>query len=141
MTDKTFQKYKLVIDEWLVNSRNGVKAYQKFYPKSKYKSADSNFRKILENTRIAKYVEEKTSETSQKLQISFESQLQDLEDIKGLAKKKSKYGDAISAVKEQNKMLGYYEKDNEQKSNIVTETREERDKRIEELIRKRNGAD
>lgn len=37
------------------------------------------------------------------------------------------------------KHIGFYEKDNEQKRAI--ETREEREKRIEELIRKRDGSD
>jgi phage terminase small subunit len=59
MTDKTFEKYKSVIDEWFVNGYNGTKAYQKIYPKSKYQSADTSFRKIFEITRIQEYVIEK----------------------------------------------------------------------------------
>lgn len=55
MTEKTFQKHKKVIDEYLINGGNGTKAYQKIY-KCKAKTADANFRKILENTRIVDYL-------------------------------------------------------------------------------------
>ncbi|EIJ37775.1 hypothetical protein JoomaDRAFT_0741 [Galbibacter orientalis DSM 19592] len=121
MTDKTFIKYKTVIDEWFVNGRNGTKAYQAVYPKANANAADIGFRKIYGNLRIREYVQTKVSEVSQKLDVTFENQLQDLEDIKVESKKESKYSDAIAAIKEQNKMLGFYEKDNNQKKidNVV----------------------
>jgi phage terminase small subunit len=50
--------------------------------------------------------------------ITFDSQLMDLERYKILAAEKERYQDSISAVKEQNKMLGFYEKDNEQKKPV-----------------------
>ena len=58
-TEKTLNKYKLVIDEYFVNGFNGTKAYQKFYPESSDETADSNFRSILGNTRIESYVKAK----------------------------------------------------------------------------------
>ena len=56
LSDKTLEKYKLVIDEWFVNGFNGTKAYQQFYKQAKNSTADSNFRKILGNTRIQEYI-------------------------------------------------------------------------------------
>ncbi|MEL4306726.1 hypothetical protein [Joostella sp. CR20] len=121
MTDKTFIKYKAVIDEWFVNGHNGTKAYQSIYPKANANAADIGFRKIYGNLRMRDYVQNKVSEVSQRLDISFESQLNDLEGIKVSSKNERRYSEAISAVKEQNKMLGFYEKDNNQKKtdNVV----------------------
>lgn len=111
MTEKTFQKYKAVIDEWLINGRNGTKAYQKIYPNCKYISADANFRKILEIARMAEYVKEKTDKTAQESQITFESRLKKLEELMNLSESSERYSDAINAIKEQNKMLGHYAPD------------------------------
>jgi hypothetical protein len=57
MKEDTFSKYKLVIDEWFINGFNGTKAYQKYYPKSKEKTADKRFRELTEIDRIQKYKE------------------------------------------------------------------------------------
>jgi phage terminase small subunit len=116
MTDKTFEKYKLVIDEWLVNGFNGTKAYQKFYPKSDKVTADGNFRKIHEITRVAEYVKQKQSKTSNKLQITLEKQLLELDRFKDISEQLKRPSDAINAIKEQNKLLGLYEVDNKQKT-------------------------
>ncbi|CAL67407.1 terminase small subunit [Christiangramia forsetii] len=72
MTDKTFEKYKAVIDEWFVNGFNGVKAYQKIYPKSKDKSAEANFRKILAIARIEEFVKEKREAIAEANKITID---------------------------------------------------------------------
>lgn len=184
MTDKTFQKYCLVIDEWFVNGFNGTKAYQKVYPNSKYNNADKSFRVIHEIPRIKKYIKCKEDEAKKALRTTHEVLLEELEnwaysditetllltpaqvkelppEVRRLITKfettTRRIGSGEDAVSETtvklsfvskekamemiHKHTGFYEKDNEQKGNIVTETREERDKRIEELIRKRNGAE
>lgn len=51
--------------------------------------------------------------------LTVESQLEELRELKELSKKEKRYNDAINAVKEQNKLLGFYELDNKQKTPIV----------------------
>ena len=79
MTEATFTKYKLVIDEWFVNGWNGTKAYQKFYPKSSYNTADKSFRDIHENPRIKDYIKEKKEAAKTTLKTSHEVLLKELE--------------------------------------------------------------
>ena len=79
MTDKTFQRYCLVIDEYFVNGFNGTEAYMKFYPKSKYAAADKNFRVIKEKPRVKEYIEAKQKDAQQILRTSHEALLQELE--------------------------------------------------------------
>ncbi|WP_027880403.1 terminase small subunit [Mesoflavibacter zeaxanthinifaciens] len=139
LSDKTLEKYKLVIDEWFVNGFNGTKAYQQFYKHAKNSTADSNFRKILGNTRIQEYIEDKRNKLIEELEITLKRQLYELEDLKERSKVTRKYSTAIDAIKEQNKLLGYYEKDNSQKSIVVGSdiTPEEREARIKFLLKKR----
>ncbi|MAX51605.1 MAG: hypothetical protein CMH22_06455 [Methylophaga sp.] len=79
MTEKTFAKYKLVIDEWFVNGFNGVRAYQKVYPKAKDSTADTSFRKILEIPRVLEYQKSKQADAQNTLRTSHEALLQELE--------------------------------------------------------------
>ena len=111
MTDKTFEKYKAVIDEYLVNGGNGRKAYQKLYPKSSDETAEQRFSKLSRIYKVKSYLNSKQQETSTELQITFESQLLDLEWVKDTAKEKQSLSDYVNALKEQNKMLGHYAPD------------------------------
>ena len=79
MTDKTFEKYKLVVDEWFVNGFNGTKAYQKFYPKATDETADSKFRELVGKGRIDDYVKSKQNHAQKSLRTSHEVLLQELE--------------------------------------------------------------
>ncbi|WP_417873888.1 terminase small subunit [Xanthomarina gelatinilytica] len=78
MTDKTFEKYKLVIDEYFINGFNGVKAYQKFYPKAKDKTADKRFRELTEIDRIKIYYSQRQEAAKKTLQTSHEVLLEEL---------------------------------------------------------------
>lgn len=127
ISQKTFDKYKLVIDEWFVNGFNGCKAYQKFYPKSSNKTAEQRFSQISSIVKVSKYKDEKQTKASDKLEITFESQLKDLQNVKFKTLTAKEYNAYINAIKEQNKLLGFYEADNKQKSSLILETREERD--------------
>lgn len=78
MTEKTFEKYKLVIDEWFNNGFNGVKAYQSLYPKAKDETASVEFNKILRIPKIEKYKNQKQEESQKALRTSHESLLEEL---------------------------------------------------------------
>lgn len=120
MKDSTYKKYCLVIDEWFVNGFNGTQAYLKFYPNASYTTADSGFRGLIEIPRMKEYKESKTINTSNKLQITLETQLKRLDDV--INDKEERATDKINAIKEQNKLLALYEEHNNQKkSESVTE--------------------
>lgn len=78
MEDKTFDKYKLVIDEWFVNGWNGTQSYLKFYPDAEYNTADKGFRDIHEIPRIQDYIKEKKKKAQITLQTSHEKLLEEL---------------------------------------------------------------
>lgn len=79
MTDKTFRKYCLVIDEWFNNKFNGAQAYLKYYPKAKQETAEVNFSKILSFTKVKEYVKEKQEEAKKALRTTHEVLLEELE--------------------------------------------------------------
>ncbi len=79
MTDKTFEKYKLVVDEWFVNGFNGTKAYQKFYPKVSEDTAAVEFNRILSIPKIEDYKNSKQNQAQKSLRTSHEVLLQELE--------------------------------------------------------------
>tara|TARA_R110000796_G_scaffold228910_1_gene346157 strand:+ start:40 stop:441 length:402 start_codon:yes stop_codon:yes gene_type:complete len=115
MKESTFKKYCLVVDEWLVNGFNGTQAYLKFYPDVSAKIASVECSRILAIPCVDDYKESKQSITSDKLQITLERQVLELERLKGLSEDSEKFNDAISALKEQSKLLGLYEEHNSQK--------------------------
>lgn len=82
MKQSTFEKYCLVVDEWFVNGFNGTKAYQKYYPNASDENAEASFRKILGNTRVAEYAQNKRETISEKSQFTHESLVNDLIEIK-----------------------------------------------------------
>lgn len=116
MKESTIEKHKRVIDEWFINGRNGTEAYMKFYPKSSYDAAKNSFSEIITFPYISEYIESKENKTSEKLQITLESILLDLENDKNAARKANQYGVSVKASTEQAKLLGFYEIDNKQKN-------------------------
>lgn len=79
MTDKTYQKYCLVIDEWFVNGWNGTKAYQKFYPDAKEDTGATEFLRILRIPKIEEYIRSKKKSALESLKTSHEALLKELE--------------------------------------------------------------
>ena len=79
MTEKTFNKYKLVVDEYFVNGFNGTKAYQKFYPKSTDETASTESLRILRIPKIESYLNEKQNQSQEALKTSHEALLSELE--------------------------------------------------------------
>lgn len=79
MTDKTFDKYKLVIDEWFINGFNGRKAYQKYYPKASDETADVEFNRILSIPKVKNYKNTKQDDSKEVLKTSHKILLKELE--------------------------------------------------------------
>ena len=116
MKDSTFKKYCLVIDQLCVNGFNQRKAYQEFYPNASNETADVEMVRILNIPKVSEYLASKQKNTSEKLQITLERQIKELEELKELSKDDAKYNDAINALKEQNKLLALYVEHNKQKT-------------------------
>lgn len=79
MTERTFEKYKLVVDEWFVNGFNGTKAYQKFYPKVSEDTAAVKFSELVRIGKIENYIESKHKASQKTLKTSHEALLKELE--------------------------------------------------------------
>lgn len=78
MKDSTFEKYKLVINEYLTNGMNGTKAYQKFYPKSSDENAANRFRDLVRISEIESYLKEKQESTLEELNLTHKDIVQEL---------------------------------------------------------------
>jgi hypothetical protein len=140
-------------------------AYREAYSTSKMKPGSINVKasELFKNGKITVRVQELQKEVKKKDKYTLEASIhRDLKliqryeralDILENIKSKPKAIDAAertikfigangynSAQERLSKQHGFYEKDNEQKGSLVVESREERDNRIEELIRKRNAA-
>lgn len=90
MTEATFKKYCLVIDQYFVNGFNGVKAYQEYYPTASYNTCDKGFRDIHDNPRIQRYIKTKYK-AAQTAQLTSHKRL--LEEIQNWA-----YSDITEAL-------------------------------------------
>ncbi len=77
MTEKTFNKYKLVIDEWFINGFNGAAAYRKYYPRSK--RADDSFSKIQRIPEVQEYIKAIQEKAKEYTEITQEEILKELE--------------------------------------------------------------
>lgn len=177
MTDKTFEKYKAVVDQWFTNGFNGAEAYRTLYPKAR--RADDSFSKIQRIPEVAQYIKAKQDEAKKALRTTHAVLLEELENwaysditetllltpeqLKELPEEIRRlitrfesttrnYDDAgysetvvklwfvskEKAMEMIHKHTGFYGKDNSQKSNVIIETREERDaylKKIQEKIK------
>ncbi len=116
MTDKTFEKYKTVIDEWFVNGFNGTQAYLKYYTKVSEDTAAVKFSELVRIGKVDEYLKSKQATTANKAQMTYEDNLNKLEQLRVKAEDSGRYNDAINAIREMNKMLGHYKQNNSQKA-------------------------
>jgi hypothetical protein len=98
---------KLIADDYLITG-NGVKSVQK-YKDNSYDAARKYYERLSQNVAYQDYLKEQQQTTSKKLLITRESQLKELQDIKGDFE--SRPSDKIKAIEVQNKMLGLNEPD------------------------------
>jgi len=104
---KLTNKQKLFCETYVSNGLNATQAaISAGYKKS---SAKETGYENLTKPHIAQYIKELQAETSQKLVITRESQLKELNELKDMAKDLQEVNNAIKAIEVQNKMLGLNE--------------------------------
>lgn len=98
-------KHKAFCDEYLANGMNATQAYKKIY-KSTDKVAEASSSRLLSNDKIKDYIREQQETTADKLQITKEELLRDLQDIKN-RNKGVRDQTAMKAIEIINKMSGF----------------------------------
>lgn len=79
LTNATYQKYCLIIDEWFVNGFNGAAAYVKFYPNIRRDTtAHASFSRLQALPQMKAYIHAKQEEASRMIEITKEGILQEL---------------------------------------------------------------
>jgi phage terminase small subunit len=98
-------KHKLFCDEYLSNGLNATQAYKSVYKVSDSVAGPSGDR-LLKNAKIKDYIQEQQETTSQRLNITKEQLLLDLQDIKN---RNMGVRDSLSikAIEVMNKMSGF----------------------------------
>ena len=74
-------KHKAFCDEYLSNGLNATQAYKSVY-KTTDKVAEASGSRLLRNDKIMDYLQEQGQKTAERLQITKEGLLNDLQDIK-----------------------------------------------------------
>jgi phage terminase small subunit len=98
-------KHKAFCDEYLSNGMNATQAYKSVYKVSDSVAGPSGDR-LLKNAKIKDYIQEQQETTSQRLNITKEQLLLDLQDIKN---RNMGVRDSLSikAIEVMNKMSGF----------------------------------
>lgn len=78
MKETTFEKYKLVIDEYLCNGMNGTRAYQKFYKGASDEVAVAQFSRIITIHKVSEYLKERQADSRKILEITHQDVLERL---------------------------------------------------------------
>lgn len=102
---KLSDKHKLFCDEYLSNGLNATQAYKSVYGVSDKVAGPSGDR-LLKNAKIEEYLQEQKQKTAERLNITKEELLRDLQDIKN-NNKGIRDGIAIKAIEVINKMSGF----------------------------------
>jgi hypothetical protein len=128
MMDIKHEKFAIA---YLANKGNGTAAYQLAYPKTSYGAARVGANRLLKIPEIQEFISEKRANLSEELNITVQSQLQDLELLKdkfkeliNLASKNELTKDErfqmeflfnllktpsyVAAISEQNRILGFH---------------------------------
>lgn len=98
-------KHKAFCDEYLANGMNATQAYKSVY-KVTDKVAGPSGDRLLKNVKIEEYLHEQQQKTSERLQITKEELLRDLQDIKD-RNKGVRDATAMKAIEIINKMSGF----------------------------------
>jgi phage terminase small subunit len=101
-------KHKLFVEYYLGNGYNATKAYLSAYPKVTELVAAASASRLLLNVNIKSAIDKKVEKTITKLELSRESLIQDLQEIKEEQKTKNSHA-SIKAIEVISKLLGLYE--------------------------------
>lgn len=98
-------KHKAFCDEYLSNGMNATQAYKSVY-KTNDKVSEASSSRLLLNVKVKSYIQEQQEMTSQRLNITKEQLLLDLQDIKN---RNMGVRDSLSikAIEVMNKMSGF----------------------------------
>jgi phage terminase small subunit len=101
------EKHKKFCDEYLSNGNIGGKAYMVAYPSvKKEETARANASRLLTNASVQEYIKAEQDKSSQKLEITRESLLEDLKRIQSNTESTNPQA-ALKAVDLMIKMLGF----------------------------------
>lgn len=78
LNDKVLDKYKLMVDEYLINGFNGRQAYKKFNPEASDRTAEVNFSLILSKAEVSDYLDAKKRDISRDIGTSHRAILDEL---------------------------------------------------------------
>jgi len=102
-------KQKAFADIYLSNGCNGTQAYLQAYPTVKKEdTARVNASKLLTNANIQEYIKAEQEKTSQKLEITRESVLEDLKRIQATTESTNPNA-SLKSLEMMCKLLGLYE--------------------------------
>jgi phage terminase small subunit len=102
---KLSAKHKAFCDEYLANGMNALQAYKSVY-KVADKVAGASGVRLLDNVNVKEYLQIEGQKTAEKLQITKEELLRDLQDIKN-RNKGVRDQTAMKAIEIINKMSGF----------------------------------
>ena len=104
---KITEKQKKFCETYVSNNFNGTQAaIAAGYSKNSSRSMGSQ---LLTKLNVQKYIEKLKEKTAKQLNITRESQVQELNELKQMAKELAEVNNAIKAIEVQNKMLGLNE--------------------------------
>ena len=95
------------VDEYMLNGRNAVKSFMKFYKYSNYNSAGALACQLLKKPNVILYLAEKEAEVRQKYSLSKDLLINHLLDTVNDAKNEKDRKNLIKAIEVLNKMAGY----------------------------------
>lgn len=72
-------KYEGVISEWFLNGFNGAKAYLKYYPSVKVKTAKENFVKLKKHPELQEYIQKLQDRANSIVGVTHEEVLTELQ--------------------------------------------------------------
>ena len=105
--EKITEKQKKFCETYVSNNFNGTQAaIAAGYSKNSSRSMGSQ---LLTKLNVQKYIEKLKEKTAKQLSITRESQVQELNELKQMAKELAEVNNAIKAIEVQNKMLGLNE--------------------------------